>query len=561
MRGEPPVYFASSALGVILQDCRTCPGNAVTTRHDSRIPACAPHPPVAVVAVPPFFDFYTTRHRLSALGAQTVAHICRSCGYTVSVRNFPAEKRRGAPIEIPPHLNHLAPHLIPNETGPLSWFTRYQRFGPEPAACADEIAAQRPLVCLLNCFAFCYSEPVRELARELKKRVDCTIIAGGGGVSCNPGWFMGCEAIDAAFVGEAECGLEHLLTSLRHQGRLPRSPVPNTWLRRRDTVLPPSRIERSSADMLLPIVVPTVTSTRSVSLSRGCPLRCSFCSNHVSHGSGFRGSLHPPVMAPGASRPEPGNRPVHLTIEDDNVLLDPGWFFDRLAHLHLLLGPFRFQFENGIDYRLLTPQLLQRLVHEGLTGLNISIATTNPLQARDSNRTTDLDHYETIVRCARQLRLPVITYFICGLGRDTVTSTAATLAWLAAQPTAIAISPFYPVPGLEGYDELSRFAPLHPALCAGSSCYPWNATLSTVQMITAFRLSRFINVLKREDTTGAYRELIRTCRRRTRLHTMVKTGQGEVRIADVPLQDRELVASVMDRLPGQLPQEQTGSGR
>jgi hypothetical protein len=92
----------------------------------------------------------------------------------------------------------------------------------------------------------------------------------------------------------------------------------------------------------------------------------------------------------------------------------------------------------------------------------------------------------------------------------------------------------------------------HPRLCAGSSARPWNSSLTTEQMITAFRLARLSNMIKTEtgkispDTnfdSDTAAELHRKIKKTGRLHTLQKKT-----IIEVPLQDYEMVSGFIAAL-------------
>jgi hypothetical protein len=228
-----------------------------------------------------------------------------------------------------------------------------------------------------------------------------------------------------------------------------------------------------------------------------------------------------------------------VNFEDDNLLIDRAFFLQILDIFHHQFPGRRFTFsaENGLEYTLLNRDLLRTLKEKGLTQLNLSLGAFHPDRAAEQNRFLLPDLYEAAAGAAAALDLPVITYFIAGLPGDSPESCVDALVYLLGRPTRAGISLFYPVPGLEGLPSAEVFGQLSPRLCAGSAAWPWAGSLSTEEMITAFRLSRLVNLMKEP---GDFGELVETIGKTRRLHTLVKKDRRWV-INPVPRQDEAMV--------------------
>jgi len=497
----------------------------------------------AVVAVPPVRDFYFTRHRFSCLGAHIVAHICRASGIHTELMVFPLAPGKPRTIPIPSSHAHLAPFLVPGETGGTSFFQRYQRFGPDIDKCAEAVAAARPGICLISCFAFCYAEPALELAAAVKRR-DPSIrtIIGGAGVSAYPEYFMRREFVDLAVEGEAEPALPVLLSAMRDCGP-PSGPIPGLWRKEIGRIIPPVDVRHTVSNDLEGMCVTSRTRKTihlTTALSRGCPLGCRFCSNHLTHGTKFRvvpmDRLRQSIPAPAAD-PDAG---ISINFEDDNLLLDIPHLFAALEEFRTRFPGAGFTAENGMDYRLLTPDLATRLIDAGFRQFNLSLGSTDAAIACREGRPVDMRRYEAVLAVLAQRKIPSITYFICGLPGDTRETTASQLAYLARSRTLCGISLFYPVPGIGGFEDRSLFDKVSPSLCAGSAAYPWSGSLDTRALVTAFRLSRFINLRKKPALSDAERRMAERIESERRLYTMIK-GKSGLAIVPVPLADEELV--------------------
>jgi hypothetical protein len=520
----------------------------------------------AVVVIPPVFDFYFTPHRSSGLGAEIVRNGLTARGCPARLFHFPLQSTKPAGQELPAALNHLRPYIMENETGGLSFFSRYRRFGPSIEDCARQVLADEPDLVLISCFAFCYADAAIELAERIRKTDPRPrIVAGGAGVSAHPDYFLHSPAIDFAFVGEAEVSLPSFLDIVL-SGSTQFDRVPNLYQQIGGTIIPPAHVKQTTDAEIDFVLKKTRETSRAVyfstTLSRGCPKACRFCSNFLSHGRTFR-TIPVETIREGLSRMDPGrmagNRQAIINVEDDNLLLDPAYLFSVLEIFRSSFPNAGFLAENGMDYTLLTPDCLNRLMEYGIRQLNISMVTTDRRSLAFEHREAHLPLVEGILETLKRHGIPSITYFICGLAHDTTESVVDDLVYLAQRPTRVGISMFYPVPGIPDFSDKTRFDRAASNLCAGSSAYPWTGSLTTGQMITAFRLSRLVNLLKSRPRSAPDELLVERIMREKRLYTMVKNGRIR-EPAPVPNLDEDMVALFFRRLPGAATSHRAGPG-
>lgn len=359
--------------------------------------------------------------------------------------------------------------MIPGETGPVSFFSNYRRYGPDAGRTADIVEDSDADVVFLSLFAFAYAEEAAALARELRRRrPGRRLILGGAGASVWPEYFDGslpdtpcaCDGdlFDEVVVGEAEAylGLE---------GHEP------SWSE-------PTPMARGAVSV-------------SLSLTRGCRRSCSFCSTRLAHGTGFRSPRSGSAAAAvDAILDAAQGRELWLNVEDDNILYAPDLLDEVLDRVERHEGTVRLSFENGLDYRLLDEAGLRRLAAAGLAQLNLSLGDASA--AAPSRLAAVLEE-------ARRLGVPAVTYFIAGMpGAPTknVTGTFALLSELASLPTDVGISVYYPVRGLASAPADAELSRLPPSLTAGSSLYPWG-DMSTGELAAAFRAARYLNARRR----------------------------------------------------------------
>lgn len=511
----------------------------------------------ALVLVAPIYDFYFTPHRFSSLGASVLLRMLRSRGIDTDLLSFPLLRKKPASIPLPQELSYLSPFIIENETGKTSFFTRYKRFGPDLKECGKIAAALKPDICFISCFAFCYGQTAIELAIEIKRQISsCTIAIGGAGVSAYSEYFLKSESIDFTISGEAEVALFPFLDFLQNSEADPLS-VPNLGWKNEGKLHFAAKELSSEKQIEMTVYFSNSINNLQLnqreyfittSLSRGCPMNCRFCSNWICHGREFRRVTFDKVQESIEQLKEhiSPSESVYVNFEDDNLLLDYKYWIECIKEFKSHFPRSSFYAENGIDYRLLTPLRCRELIDSGMSQLNFSIGSADDNILKENNRKSDISLYDKLLSIAEEADIPVITYFICGFPHDTRETVINNLHFLLNRKTGIGISMFYAVPGIDGFEEKKIFDRLSPALCAGSSAYPWNDSLSTCTLVTAFRLARFINLCKSEIKSEPEQELIKLATENKRLYTFVKTEAG-ANLRETINQDYELTELFFNR--------------
>ena len=408
----------------------------------------------------------------------------------------------------------MEPFILPGETGPVSFFSSFRRFGPDAEECAERISASSPEAVFLSIMAFCYSLPALELAAALKQRYgNVPVIAGGAGASVYPGYFTASGAVDTVMPGEAESTLGPLL-ELLEAGK------PFVMHRAGGAAGGPGEHEIAPAaaeDLAFPLSVTGMTKKRvfvAAAATRGCNKSCSFCSVRLHHGGALRKS--PPRRAEaeikrlknllaggGAEGPA-----VSINFEDDNLFSEPEYAFGLIRLFRSAFPGCSFTSENGLDYLSLDDGVIVRMIDAGFFRFNFSLGTLQQSELRKTGRPGNPQRLGEIASLLQGRGFTPAVFFICGLQGDTPESIVETLLYLLRLKVKTGISLFYPVPGIppiETENALRRFDNFDPRLSAGSSAYPWNGSLTTAQMITAFRLARLNNLILSGENGGVER--------------------------------------------------------
>ncbi|MGB7567346.1 MAG: cobalamin-dependent protein, partial [Chitinivibrionales bacterium] len=316
----------------------------------------------AVVAIPPVCDFYFTPHRFSSLGPKILCNLLSNNGIKPSLHIFPLVKSKSKVIDIAQEISYLSDHIIPRETGKLSYFTQYQRFGPSVEECASIIFDESPDICFISSLAFSYSYEALNLAKQLKKMSpNLPIVLGGGGPSAYPVYFINDTNIDFVLVGEAEVSIKLFIDAFIFK-TIRYADVPNLFWRNEGKIISNSPKIFSKFEDIEFVISKTYETNKTIcfstSLTRGCTKTCRFCSNFLTHGNTFR--IIPltkvnNVISSFSSIENRQNKRISINFEDDNLLLDTNYFLKVLKSFKETIPEISFFAENGLDYSLLTP--------------------------------------------------------------------------------------------------------------------------------------------------------------------------------------------------------------
>lgn len=472
----------------------------------------------------PFQDFYATPHRLSALGLHAVEILCKQAGFIT--KTILAAQENGRSAHLPAALNYLKPFILAGESGPASFFKQYKSYGSIDALAKTAAKSGADFI-FVSCFAYAYAQGALDFASALRAlKPQAYLAIGGGGPSALPETFLD-GGYNAALKGEAEEILPAFLARLKAGER------PNGLIQASQ----PGQTQ--PLPLMRPILSPKEKQGYALSFLRGCRRQCRFCSQFLTHGRAFRQADKTKIWRLLETLP-PSAEPVYFNFEDDNLLDAWDLWIEIMRFLKSRLPQAAFGAENGLNYAQLSSYRLEVLLELGFAGFNLSLAAANLKSAWNQARFYQPQQLEQVLNRLHEANVPATVYFIAGLENSLPQESAEALKYLYSLPCRIGISPFYAVPGLEGF-EAKRVRQMPPVLFCASSLYPWNKSHTTGQLATLFRLSRTLNFFKFQQQQN---ELLAQRILNTKQLWTICNKQ----LAAVPMADYDLTANVLNIL-------------
>ena len=188
--------------------------------------------------------------------------------------------------------------------------------------------------------------------------------------------------------------------------------------------------------------------------SRGCTAKCTFCTAHCVWGYKYRKrSVENVIKEMKYLKEKYGIE--EIMFEDDNVTLDPvraKSLFRRMIDEKL---GFIWDTPNGVAAWTLDGEILELMKASGCIRLNLAIESGSQ-EVLDNviRKPVKLDRIEMIIRKAREIDLPVSSFFVIGMPGETITQMKESFYFAARnriyEPHFSIATPY---PGSELYEE------------------------------------------------------------------------------------------------------------
>ncbi len=469
--------------------------------------------PDVLLIQPPIRDFYLTAKRTIPYGLALIAAALDRRGFSVALIDALASGK-SRPVELPEELSDLNEFYGKPDTSPFALFHGFRHFGASfehIARLAAENAA--PLVGISALFTP-YVDEALATAQAVKSRLPgCQVVLGGHHPTVMPASVLESPAVDFVLRGEGEASFPALAAALRSGGDL--SAVPGIGFRRPDGTLhlnPPAVMTRLDEFPLPHLELIDKRHYRRhgrgsivVAASRGCPMRCSYCSVGADSWLPYRRRTVAAVLAE-IEQAAVRHGAVFVDFEDENLALDRRWFLELLARITARFGAGALELRamNGLYPPSLDAEVISAMRAAGFRALNLSLGATQPAQLARFKRADVRKAFDRALEAASAAGLTAVGYVIVGAPDQRAEDSLEDLLFLAERQVLAGVSVFYPAPGSVDFDRCRHLGvlPAHFSRMRASALPIAHAT-TRLEAVTLLRLGRVLNFMKHLRDVGA----------------------------------------------------------
>jgi anaerobic magnesium-protoporphyrin IX monomethyl ester cyclase len=454
---------------------------------------------------PPIRDFYLTSKRTIPYGLASIASALVEHGFTVDLFDALARSKSRV-LDLPQEMDYLRAFYGTPDQSPFALFHHFRHFGYSFEHIGKMAAASGAFLVGISSLFTAYSDLAMKTAEAIKAfHPGCKVVLGGHHPTSLPESCMACTAVDYLIRGEGE-GAMPLLARAVKEGLAPDA-VPGVVYRKTRKSLhvsPPAMVEKPEQFPLpaLSLIKHSFYTRKKagstvIVTSRGCPMRCSYCSVGASGMPYRRRPVGSVIKEMEASVTRYNAR--FIDFEDENLSLDREWFLDLLKEIQK-----RFS-GHGLELRamngLFPPSLDEKIICEmktaGFKTLNLSLGSVSGPQLAEFARPDVRKALETALLHAGRFGLETVCYIIVSAPGQSADSSLKDLLFLAEKQTLAGVSVFYPSPGSPDFDKCDRLGLLPDRVSLmRATAFPISHTTSRLEAVTLLRLGRILNFIK-----------------------------------------------------------------
>ena len=462
--------------------------------------------PEILLIQPPIEDFYLTAKRTLPYGLASIAAAVQKAGFTVAICDGLATAKSRI-IPWPGELDFLKPYYGRTDLSPFGLFHRFRHFGFSLTHIAVQARQSGAFLIGISSLFSAYSDLALATAAAVKTTCpQATIVLGGHHPTALPEAVMDHAYVDLVLRGDGEIGMPLLARALKQGTNL--DAVPGLVRRRSGggVKLKPPAV---AGDLdQLPIPAFDLLQWRhyqragrgslSLTASRGCPLRCTYCAVNSATHHGFRRRSVASVVA--ELRAAFDLHPMgFVDFEDEHLGADKTWALDLLKHIELEFKPWRPELRamNGLYAPALDAQLLAGMQKAGFKTLNLALITTSVTQLKRFARSDVTPDMDRVLSLSHDLTLNAVAYLIVAAPGQDPYESVADLLYLARRRVLAGVSVFYPAPGSRDYRWCQNHDLLPPSFgLMRATALPVSHGTDRRQTVTLMRLGRILNFMK-----------------------------------------------------------------
>lgn len=462
--------------------------------------------PDVLLIQPPIRDFYLTAKRTIPYGLACIASALEAEGFSVEILDCLATSKP-RPIDLPPEMEYLRDYYGKPDISPFGLFHHFRHYGYSFQHVGAVVKKAAPFIVGVSSLFTAYADEALAVAEAAKAaHPGCRVVMGGHHPTEMPEAVMRCGAVDYVIRGEGEAAMPRLVRALM-DGTGVRS-VLGIVARTPDggiIVAPPA----ISADLdRNPLPAMHLVNRRFyrrgpkgsavITASRGCPLRCSYCSVGGSAYLTYRRrsvrsvlcEIKEAVRKFGAG---------FIDFEDENISLDKPWFMELLGGIIERFGEGAIELRamNGLFPPSLDEEMVDAMKRAGFTALNLSLGTTCRGQLERFRRPDVREAFDRAVSWAGKYGLSAVGYIIVGAPGQSALDSVSDLLYLAGCRAIAGVSVFYPSPGSADFNRCAESNLLPAAFSLmRATALPISDTTTREESVTLLRLGRILNFMK-----------------------------------------------------------------
>ena len=455
---------------------------------------------------PPIRDFYLTTKRTIPYGLTCLASVLVEAGFSVRIVDALASSKSRI-LDVPDELSYLRKYYEKADQSPFALFSHFKHFGYSFEHIGKLAGESQAFLVGISSLFTPYAAEALKTAETVKAYLPtCSIVLGGHHPTVLPASVMKSPAVDFVLRGEGEVSIARLARAVQSKG--PYANIPGIVYRRSNGKLnintPATMRDLDQYPLAAAHLIRSKFYKRTrrgsavIVASRGCPLKCTYCSVGAGSYLPFRRRRVEAVIQEIESVVE-ANDVGFIDFEDENLSLDRNWFIRLLQEIVKRFDKYGLELRamNGLYPPSLDDEVIQSMQAAGFKTLNLSLGSISAKQLMRFQRSDVRAAFDRALNLSETHGLNAVGYIIIGAPNQSASDSLSDLLFLAERRVLAGLSVFYPAPGSLDYELCAKLKilPEHFS-CMRSSALPLSHTTSRLQTLTMLRLGRILNFMK-----------------------------------------------------------------